>query len=71
MTIKTKFNVDDKIYIIPLKIWGKIIGISFYSRLKYDCRFFNGFDPKEVLFLEEELSLQESENKLGFLNNGK
>lgn len=66
MNIKTKFNIEDKVYIVPLKLWGKIIGLSFYIRLKYDVRYFNGFDPKEVLFLEDELSLNEEEKKVGF-----
>jgi hypothetical protein len=66
MIINTKYDINSKIYIKDLKIHGKIIGISYYNRLKYDVRFFNGFDPKECLFLEEELSLQEDEAVLGF-----
>ncbi len=68
MTIKTKFNIDDRVYIKDLKIWGKVIGILHYARLKYDCRFFNGFDPKEITFLEEELSDKEENKEVGFIN---
>ena len=68
MNIKSKYNIDEKVYIIPLKLWGKIIGITYYARLKYDIRFFNGFDPKEVLFLEDELSLEEPKAEVGFVN---
>lgn len=68
MKLNTKYNINDKVYIIPIKTWGKIIGLNFYTVLKYDIRFFNGFDPKECLFLEDELSLQEENTKLGFGN---
>ena len=66
MKLSTKYNIDDKIYIKELKIWGRIIGIEFYSRLKYDVRFFNGYDPKNSCFLEDELSLESDNGAVGF-----
>lgn len=68
MVIKTKYNINDKIYIKDLKIWGRIlcVFVGKSDRIEYNVRFFNGFDPKEVYFLEDELSLQEEEKKAGF-----
>ncbi|MDO8610076.1 MAG: hypothetical protein Q7R95_05980 [bacterium] len=68
MKLSTKFNIDDKIYIKDLKIWGKILSISISgpNRIQYNVRFFNNTDPKEIYFLEDELSLQEEENRVGF-----
>ena len=73
MTIKTKYNINDKIYIKDLKIWGKILSIFINgnSRTQYNVRFFSAFDPKEVYFLEDELSLQETETVLGFKTDEK
>jgi hypothetical protein len=68
MVINTLFELHQKVYIPELKIWGKILSVfmSKSGRLEYYVRFFDGRDPKEVYFLEEELCLQEEEKKAGF-----
>lgn len=66
MKINTKYNINQKVYVPELKIWGKIISILINSHVKYNVRFFNNFDPKEVYFLEDELTLQDGDAVLGF-----
>ena len=68
MTIETKYNIKQRVYISELKIWGKIKGLyidddNYYS---YKIRFFDGKDPKECYFYDEEISLQETDSTLGF-----
>lgn len=66
MKINTKYNIDEKVYIPELKIYGIITGVCFYAQLKYDVRFFDGFSPQQCLFLENELTKEENGTTLGF-----
>jgi len=68
MVIKTKYNIDDRVYIKYLKTWGRCLSIfiSKAGRVEYNIRYFNNGDPKEIYFLEDELSGQEEENRVGF-----
>lgn len=68
MVIKTKFEVNQKIYIKELKIFGRILGIFINNakEISYNTRYFSGLDYKEVYFLETELSLEEEVTGLGF-----
>jgi hypothetical protein len=66
MKINTKFNIDQKIYIKELKIWGTIISIVYTTRLEYFVRYFNDFEPKNIYFLENELQENESNDTIGF-----
>jgi hypothetical protein len=68
MVITTKYNFDERIYINELKIHGIVLSIfvARNTRIQYLVRFFDGRDPKEVYFLENELSAQQEENGLGY-----
>lgn len=68
MKINTKYDLNQKVYITELKVWGTVQSIYINSVLKYYVRFFNGYDPKECYFLEEELSLEDGEG-IGFKIN--
>ena len=70
MKINTKYNINQKVYIPELKLWGKILSIYINKSLEpqYNTRFFNVYDPKEVYFLEDELSLEENKTEAGFKN---
>ena len=67
MQIKTKFNINDKVHILPLKIEGKILAI-FYSNtgLTFNTRYFDGLKPSDCYFTEDELSLEEPKKSVGF-----
>jgi hypothetical protein len=69
MVIKTKYSINDKIYISELKIWGRILSIFVGGSLRteYLIRYFDGKEKREIYFLEEELVLQEEEKKVGYV----
>lgn len=66
MKINTKFNIDQKVYIKQLKIWGTVLSFTYSSRLEYYIRFFDKFEPKNIYFLEDELGVDENNEKIGF-----
>ena len=54
--MKTKFKVDQKVYLNPLSCWGVIIGIYIdRSGAMYHCRWFNGFVTVKDYLYEDEL----------------
>lgn len=69
MKINTKFNLNQRIYIIELKCWGKIKTLFYDGEIFYKVRYFDNKDPKEVYFLEDELSDKEINQSLGFSAN--
>ena len=56
MNINTTFDINQRVYISELKIWGTIQNIWVSHQIKYNVRFFDGCDAKECYFLETELS---------------
>jgi uncharacterized protein YodC (DUF2158 family) len=68
MKINTKFNIKDKVFIKSLKIWGRILCMYINSNgIEYNVRYFDGFNPKDCYFLEEELQINDGEEKIGFI----
>lgn len=67
LRINTKYNLRQKVYIAPIKVWGKILNIfiGMSGDIQYNCRYFDGVSPKDCYFYEDELSLEE-EKKVRF-----
>jgi hypothetical protein len=66
MKISTKFDINQKVYIDELKLYGKIKSIFVTrSSTEYNVRYFDSGKPLEVYFLEDEISL-EQKKELGF-----
>lgn len=66
MKIETKFDICQRVYILELKIYGKIIAIHINNSTRYLVRYFDDKISQECYFYEDELSLQDEETKLGF-----
>lgn len=67
MKINTKFSINDKVYVIPLKIDGKVISIYLgETGLQYNCRYFHEYKAIDCFFYESELSLEEPKKDVGF-----
>ncbi len=67
MKLNTKFSVNDLIYIIPLKITGRVLAIYVaVTGTTFNVRYFDGLKPCDCYFTEDELSLEQPENKVGF-----
>ena len=66
MIINTIHDIKQRVYIKELQIWGVVLAIHMNNSLKYLVRYFDDKDAKECYFYEEELSLQENENRVGF-----
>lgn len=67
MKINSKFNIKDKIFIKPLKIWGKVLSLYINSNgIEYSIRYFDNLNAKECYFLEEEIQENEADGKIGF-----
>lgn len=68
MKLSTKFNINDKLYIKELKIWGKVKGLFLDGDgMQYNLRYFHEFKPLTCYFLEDELSDKEENNTVGFV----
>ena len=69
MKINTKFSINDKVYITPLKVEGIIKGIYVDSGgVTFNTRYFDGLKPLDCYFIERELSLEEPKKDVGFKN---
>lgn len=72
MKFDTKFNINEKVYIIPFKREGRIK--AFYANdnaIQYYVRYFDEADIKEIYFYEGELKrIKETDEKLGFRKDG-
>lgn len=68
MTIKTKFNLQDRVNIIELKTKGVIISISVTETgTQYNVRYFKENAPTTTYFYEFELDpYQEVKKGIGF-----
>lgn len=68
MVIKSKFNINQTVYIKELKIFGRVLSIFINSAkdISYNIRYFSGLDYKEVYFLEDEISEKEENTRAGF-----
>ena len=67
MKINTKFSLNDKVQIIPLKIEGRITGIYISEGgVTFNTRYFHEFKPLDCYFREDELSFDIQEKVLGF-----
>jgi len=72
MKINTKFSINDSLYIIPLKIKGKVLSLFFASTgLTYNVRYFDTLKPCDCYFTEDELSLEEPKQEIGFKSETK
>ncbi len=70
MKLNTKYSINDRVYIIPLKTWGRIISLFISNTgLSYNVRYFNNLKPDECYFIEEELSIEEPKKEVGFKIN--
>ena len=69
MTLKTKYNVKDRVYILELKLIGKIIGIYYDgAEITYNTSYFYNSEKKTCYFDESEINLDIPERKTGFLD---
>lgn len=67
MTLETKFNVRDRVFIDPLKQPGRIINIWYGEYwLQYKIRYFDGSILKMEYFLEDELSMLQQGKQIPF-----
>ena len=68
-TIKFKFNIREKVLILPLeKTEGEVVSlwISASSDKQFEVRYFQGGDEKTVYFFEHKLIKKRKKNKIGF-----
>ena len=72
MTIKTKFDIDDKVLITEIDKHGVIQNIfvgGSDKRIQYNVRYFHEYDAKTCYFFENELQAAGKETSaLGFKN---
>ena len=69
MEIKTKFELDNAVTIIPLEIRGRVVDYVFDRRgLLVGVRYFINGEPNYAKFLEDELKLVENP-RIGFMRN--
>ena len=67
MKIITKFAINDRVFILPLKIEGKIRAIYLGDTgLTYSTRYFDGVKPLDCYFTEDEISNEIPEKLVGF-----
>lgn len=67
MKIITKYSINDKVYILPLKITGRVQSIFVTnSGITFNTRYFDGLKPCDCYFTEDELSLDEPKQEIGF-----
>jgi hypothetical protein len=67
MKISLKFSLKQKVYINPLKIDGRVLGVFISEKGEsYNVRYFDGLKPIESYFIEEELSHESPPKELGF-----
>jgi hypothetical protein len=68
MVIKSKFDINQTVYLKELKIFGRILSIFINNAksISYNIRYFSGLDYKEVYFLEDEISDKEEDKRAGF-----
>ena len=68
MKLSTKFDINQKIYIKNLKIFGRILSIFIDNakQITYNTRYFDSLSHKDVYFMEDELSDKEEDKKVGF-----
>lgn len=72
MKINTTYSLRDKVYINELKVYGKVSAIFFDTNISYKVRYFDGRDPRDVYFDEDELSFPDNKDQiLGFQNASK
>lgn len=57
MTIKTKYNLKERVHINELKINGVVLGffIDDETSIQYQVRYFKEQEPKTVYFMDFEL----------------
>lgn len=67
MTITTKFELGQKVWIKELRTPAKVVAffIGYDRGVQYSCRWFNSHDPKSAYFDEDEIGLP-PENEIGF-----
>ena len=68
MTIQTKYNISDKVFIPELNINGTIISVYISDcGIRYNIRYFKDFDVKDCYFYEKEIEHYKSKEKeMGF-----
>ena len=67
MTINTKFDLYQKVYINELKLWGLVKSLFIEDRnIQYLIRYFSDSEYKTSYFLEDEISKDEPKENLGF-----
>lgn len=67
MKFNTKYDLNDKAYILHLKRWGKVIAFFINNdNIQYNIRYFVENKPETCYFDEDEISKDEAEVKLGF-----
>jgi len=67
MKINTKYSINDSLYIIPLKIKGKVLSIYISEfGISYNIRYFHEFKSNDCYFYESELQLEEPKQEIGF-----
>lgn len=64
MEIKTKYDIRDKVKILPLGLEGTITKVLYGNLLEteYEVRYFKDSDLVSNYFLEDELQLKSSDN---------
>jgi hypothetical protein len=55
MTINTKFEIGQRVFIEGLNISGTIISVYYLNRIEYRVRFFDAGNIRDPYFFEEEL----------------
>ena len=67
MTINTKFNLKDTIFISELKCKGQVLSIYVGdSGIQYNIRYFKDNSPVTCYFYEEEISVRQENKDIGF-----
>lgn len=56
ISYKIKYALFTKVKIKELKLYGKVLSVIIFDRgIKYEVRYFDNCEPKNVWFYEDEL----------------
>lgn len=67
MEINSTYSVGQKVWILPLKCWARIVGIYIdRDGENYHCRWFDGNQTKKDYIYEDELAKEPETSGVGF-----
>lgn len=56
MIIETKFELGEKVAVKEINKTGKVMAFFYATQIEYKVRYFDGGDPRELFFYEDEIS---------------